>query len=99
MNDTKDKAVGMLLGVAVAAVLTVCAFGLYMLAVHFFPSITEHRVPWISWLTVIALPEAIFITAVVVFWRKRRAMAIGILISAMVLGTHFILHVARLWGG
>ena len=49
---------------------------------------------WTHWLAVIVIPEAIFIIAVVRLWRKRGPLAIGIILSAVVLAVHFAIHVA-----
>jgi hypothetical protein len=51
-------------------------------------------VPWAQWPAVIAIPETIFIVAALALWRKRRSMAAGIVLSAIVLFAHFIVHVA-----
>jgi hypothetical protein len=48
---------------------------------------------------VIVLPEIIFVVAIVALWRKRRPMAVGILLLAVTLGTHFIVHVANHYHG
>jgi hypothetical protein len=48
--------------------------------------------PW--WVAMIGIPEVIFIVAAVALWRKRRSIAVGILLSAVTLVAHFIVHVA-----
>jgi hypothetical protein len=48
--------------------------------------------PWL--IAAVAISEAIFIYAVVTQWHKRKPMAVGILLSALVLVTHVVVHVA-----
>jgi hypothetical protein len=43
---------------------------------------------------VIVIPETIFIVAALALWHKRRSMATGIVLSAVTLIVHFIVHVA-----
>jgi cytochrome c oxidase assembly factor CtaG len=53
--------------------------------------------PW--WVAMIVIPEMIFIVAVVALWRKRRSMAVGILLSAVTLsyGLHRSRRDSRDW--
>jgi hypothetical protein len=46
-----------------------------------------------KWLLVILIPEIVFISTAVAVWRKRRSMAVGILLSAAILIVHFIVHI------
>jgi hypothetical protein len=32
-------------------------------------------------------------------WRRRKPMAVGILLSAMLLATHFVMHIMSHWNG
>ena len=95
MNDIGKHVVGVVSGAVIAAgVLAASAFGLVRLSLFLFPGWDVERVPWAQWLSVIAIPETIFIVAAVGLWRKRRSTAAGIVLSAIVLFTHFIVHVA-----
>ncbi len=94
MNNIGKRAVGVASGVVIAGALVVCAFGLLLLAAYLFPSWGLDHLEWTHWLTVIVIPEAIFIVAAVKLWRKRGPMAVGILLSAIVLAVHFAIHVA-----
>ncbi len=93
------QAAGAASGILIAAVLAICAYGLYRFFVHSFPSIEMGRVPWVAWLTVIAVPEMIFIAFVVGQWRKNRSMALGIMLSGTVLAVHFAIHIMNHWDG
>jgi hypothetical protein len=87
------KALGVILGIVMAAMVTGGAFGAAYLLFRLFPAWDLGPVPW--WVAMIVLPEIIFVAAIAALWRKRRYMAEGILLSAVVLITHFILHVAN----
>jgi len=89
-----EKTVGVVSGVVIAvAVLATSAFGLVRLSLFLFPAWDVQRVPWAGWLAVIAIPETIFIFTAISLWRKRRSMAVGILLSAIVLVAHFVVHI------
>ncbi len=94
MNDIGKRAVGVASGIAIAFTLVLCAVGLLFLTAYLFPSLGLDRLEWTHWLTVIVIPEAIFIVAAMKLWRKRGPMAVGILLSAIVLAVHFAIHVA-----
>ena len=85
------KTVGVISGIVIALAVAGCAYGTVWLLFYLFPAWDLGPVPW--WLPMIVLPEIIFIVAAVALWRKRRFMAVGILLSAVTLGTHFIIHV------
>ena len=97
-GETKNigkQAAGVASGAIIAVgILAVSAFGLVRLSLFLFPTWDVERVPLAQWLIVIAIPETIFILAALALWRKRRSMAAGIALSAIVLFTHFIVHVA-----
>ena len=94
LKNMGKKALEMVSGVAIAcAVLASCAFGLARLSVLLFPGWDLERLPWAEWLTVIVIPEAIFIITAVALWQKRRSVAAGILLSAITLISHFVVHI------
>jgi hypothetical protein len=99
MKDLGKKIAGLLLGVAMAIALTFCAFGLLQLSLHFFPVLEFGGVPWAAWVTVFAIPETIFIVGAVKLWQKKRPMALGILLSAIIFATHFVMHLVSHWNG
>jgi LPXTG-motif cell wall-anchored protein len=47
---------------------------------------------FVEWLAIVGIPEAVFMAAAIVLWRKKRSMAAGILLAAMMLMTHAIIH-------
>ncbi len=99
MKDIGKIIGGILLGALLATLLAFGNFGLHLLSFHFFPSLGATRLPWVAWLTVFVVPEIIFVVGIVALWRKRKPMAIGILLAALMLGTHFAMHVAKHWNG
>ena len=86
------KTAGVISGIIIAVAVTVCAFGLVRLSFLFFPAWNLKRVQWAELLAVIVIPETIFIVAALTLWRKRRSMAVGILLSAITLVAHFVVH-------
>jgi len=99
MNNIGKKAVGVVSGFVVASLLVVGAFALLILSSRLFPALGLDHLEWTHWLTVIVMPEMIFIIAAVKLWNKRRSVAAGILLSAITLITHFVIHVAANWRG
>jgi hypothetical protein len=97
MKEAAKNIFWMLLGVTMAAILTVGAYGLMRLSFYLFPRLEFQPVPWPAWLIVILLPELAFAFGIIRLWRKRKPMAIGILVSAIMLGTHFAMHIASHW--
>jgi len=97
MKDVGKKAAGMVVGMVMAVGLGLCALGLLVLSFHLFPSL--ERAEWVHWLTVIVIPETICIIAVAALWQKRRPVALGILLSAIAMATHVVIHVASHWKG
>jgi hypothetical protein len=91
-NGTGNRTVGILTGAGIAGMLVVCAFGAVDLLFHLFPKWDLGPMPW--WMAVIVIPEIIFVVSIVTLWRKRRPMALGILLTAIILATHFAVHIA-----
>ena len=94
MNPKGRKAIGVASGALSALALAGCAFGLLRLFAILFPSLGIARAEWTHWLTAIVIPEAIFITAAILLWRKRGPIAAGILLVAVAIGLHVLIHVA-----
>jgi len=92
MKETGKNVGWVFLGVVMAALLVVCAAGLFHLTAYFFPPLMQ-GVPWPAWLVVFLLPEVLFVVGAVRFWRKRKPMAVGILLAAVIFATHFVMHI------
>lgn len=94
MNAKTKKAVGVASGAISAVMLAGCAFALLRITDLLFPGLNIARTEWTHWLAAIFLPEAIFIVAAIALWRRRGPVAAGILLTAIALGLHFVIHVA-----
>jgi len=89
------KAAGLASGVFISGgVLAACIFGLSMLSSLFVPEWQLNQRAWAQWLALLGIPETIFLITAVVLWRKRRTVAAGILLGAVTLITHVIVHIA-----
>ncbi len=99
MKDTAIKVVGVLLGVCIAVgVMAVGALGVHGVIFRIFPGLAHGAVPWPVWI-VSLLVEALLVVGAVKLWQKRRPMAVGILLTAVVFATHFVMYFARHWNG
>jgi len=98
MKETGKNVAWVFLGVVLAALLVVCAMGLFHLAAHFYPPMFQ-SVPWPTWVVVFLVPEILFVVGTVRLWRKRRPMAVGILLAAVVFATHFVMHIVSHFRG
>jgi hypothetical protein len=92
MSGTGKKVLGVGLGILSALALVGCALaGLRIISI-LFPGL-EHS-PWVYWLAVLAIPEAIFVGATVMLWRKRGPVAAGILAMVLVVAMHVAVHLS-----
>jgi cytochrome bd-type quinol oxidase subunit 2 len=91
-NSNGKRAAGIAAGIAIAAVLVVSALSVVHLLFHFVPAWDLRPMPWL--MAAVVILEAIFVFAAVTLWRKRRPMAVGILLSAVLVVTHVIIHLA-----
>lgn len=99
MKDTAIKVAGVLLGVLIAvAVMAAGAVAVHGVLFRFFPGLEHQGVPWPVWVIALVL-EALLVIGTVKLWQKRRPMAVGILLAAVVFGTHFVVHMATHWNG
>jgi len=99
MKETAMKVVGVLFGVFIAlGVLAVGAFGVHGVVFRIFPDLAHGSVPWPVWIASL-LVEALLVVGAVKLWQKRRPMAVGILLTALVFATHFVIHLASHWNG
>jgi hypothetical protein len=95
MNVTGKRAIGFVSGVVGAGLVAAAAFGLLWLGYVLFPGLGLDHLEWTHWLTMIVIPEIIFIAAIVKLWRKRPPVAAGILLFALAVGVHVVVHLAR----
>jgi hypothetical protein len=93
MKDVGRKAAGVGAGIGIALGVCACAWGFVWLMFYLFPKWDLGPIPW--WVGMVVVPETIFVVAIVALWRKRRPMAVGILLLGITLITHFAIHVAN----
>ncbi len=98
MKETGKNVGWVFLGVVISALLVVCAAGVFHLAAYFYPPMMQ-SVPWPTWLVVFLLPEVLFVVGTVRLWRKRKPMAVGILLAAVIFATHFAMHIVSHFRG
>ena len=94
MNNTGRKVLGVGIGAVSALMLVGCAFAVLRIAAILFPGLGIEHAEWTHWLAVIVIPEAIFVAATVLLWRKRGPVAAGILAMALVMALHLAVHFA-----
>lgn len=93
LKNIRKMAVGMLWGVVIASVvLTISLLGFLPAAPVLFPWLHVEHARFEEWLAFVGIPEGFFAASVIVLWRKKRSMAAGILLAAMMLMTHAIVH-------
>jgi hypothetical protein len=94
MNSKGRKAIGIVSGAVSAVMLVACAFGLLHLTSILFPGLGIVNTGWTHLLTMVVIPEAVFIAAAFVLWRSRRPIAAGILLIAVAIGLHVAIWAA-----
>jgi hypothetical protein len=94
LKHIRRNAAGTLSGLGLAVGVLVGAFGLMRLFFVLFPASDFERVQWAETLAVIVVPEMIFVVAAVALWRKRKSMAVGIVMSAVTLVAHVVVHLS-----
>ena len=92
LKHMRRTAAGTLAGIGIAVGVLVAAFGLVRLLLVIFPASTLKGVESAEMLAVIVVPETIFVVAAVALWRKRRLMAVGLVLSAVTLVAHVVVH-------
>ncbi len=94
MNSRGKKAVGVGLGALSALALVGCAFAVLRITAIVLPGLDLEHAKWTYWLAVLILPEAIFVAAAVILWRKKGPVAAGILTVGLMMGLHVAVHFA-----
>jgi hypothetical protein len=91
MSDFQKRAVGVVSGVGIAAGVTIC----FVVLVHGSAQVFGFSdAPWMMKFALLMamVMEVLFVVTVIALWRKRRPMAVGILLTAILLGTHFAIR-------
>ena len=88
----RRNAAGTLSGIGIGVGVLVAAFGLVRVLLVIFPASTLKGVESAELLAVIVAPETIFVVAAVALWRRRKPMAVGLVLSAVILVAHVVVH-------
>jgi len=99
MEQQAKKAGLLLLGALGAFAVVAVMFGLLFGLAVTFPSLGLDRAEWTHWLMVIVIPMMICAAAAIWLWRRKKPVAVGILLTAVAFGTHIALHFAHHWNG
>jgi hypothetical protein len=93
MNDFQKRAIGGLSGVGIAVAVTICFMVLVHGSAHVFGFDDS---PWMMRFVMVMAwaMEVLLVGAVIALWRKRRPIAVGILFTAILLGTHFAVYMS-----
>ena len=97
MSLLQRRAVGLISGMAIVLVAAIAILTLIHVSAGFFALGSPERFPESVWLWIATLSEATFVVAAIALWRKRRPMAVGILLSAIAIGTHMAVHISTHW--
>lgn len=93
LKNIRKMTAGMLWGVVIASlVLTISLLGFLRAAPLLFPEWHVGHARLVQWLAIVGIPEAVFMATAVALWRRKRPMAAGILLAAMMLMSHAIVH-------
>ena len=93
-NEFGKKTGWLFAGMGAALALGLAAAFAFHLTINVFPSLRPQGPPWLPWVALISIPQILFIVGL---WRKRRPMAVGILVMAVAMTTHFAIYFARHW--
>ncbi len=94
MNSFGKKALGFGSGILLAFLLVLCAFGVQMLLESLFPSLRQDHAMMTHAITMILIPEVTLVIAAIILWRKRTAIAAGLLLFAVAAGGHVAFYLA-----
>jgi len=94
LKNVGKKVARLASGVAIsAALLAVSIVGVARLLSAVLSARTLEHLHWLGWLPILVIPEGIFAIAAIALWRKRRDIASGIVLGAVALGVHVVVHV------
>ena len=95
MNETGKNTLGVLIGVVSALALGVLAFLLRNVIADALATMGIQRSMMSHILSVIVPTELIVVGAAVLLWRRKRAaVAVGLLVPALLMGAHLVVHLA-----
>jgi hypothetical protein len=94
MEQMGKKAGWLVAGAVGTVALSLIALGVQLGVAELFPNLGLRNSMWIHLVMVLIIPLAICLSLAVRIWRTKRPAALGILLSAVVMSTHVVLHFA-----
>ena len=91
MNSTGKKTVGVLSGIGIALAFGVGMYLLSNVIADMLLAVGVQRTMWSHILSVILPTELIVVVAAILLWRRKRAaVAVGLLVPALLMGAHVV---------
>ena len=87
------KTTGMVSGVVVAGTVLALCVGILIGLIR-FASLQQEDGRLADRLLIVVIPETLYVVGIITLWRRRKSVALGILLAAMILVTHAIIHLA-----
>jgi hypothetical protein len=87
------KTTGIVSGVVVAGTVLALCVGTLIGLIR-FASLQQENGRLADRLLIVVIPETLYVVGIITLWRRRRSVALGILLAGMILVTHAIIHFA-----
>jgi hypothetical protein len=94
MNEKGKKAIGFVSGILAAFGVVLCAFGVQLLLEYLFPALRQDHPGMTHVITVMIVPQVLFVAAAILMWRKRAALVAGMLLFALAADVHIAIFFA-----
>jgi hypothetical protein len=96
MNSTGKKTIGVLSGMGIALALGVVAYLLRYVIADLLQTVGIAPSMWSHIFSVILPTELIVVAAAILLWRRKRAaVAVGLLVPAVLMGAHVVVFLVR----
>ena len=87
------KTTGIVSGVVVAGSVLALCVGIFIGLIR-FPSWQHTNARLADRLLIVVIPEALYVVGIITLWRRRKSVALGILLAGVILITHAMIHFA-----
>jgi hypothetical protein len=87
------KTTGFVSGVVVAGTVLALCVGILIGLIR-FASLQQENGRLADRLLIVVIPETLYVVGIITLWRRRKSVALGILLAGMILVTHAIIHFA-----
>jgi hypothetical protein len=94
LKKIAKKTTGILSGVVVAGTVLVLCVGILIGLIR-FALLQQENGRLADRLLIVVIPETLYLVAVITLWRRRKSVALGILLAGMILVTHAVIHFAN----